>query len=199
MQRSARKAGAMTIAMVNEVDLPLATEAEELLPLMAGREQSVAATKSMIAGLVAGAALVAAWRGDADLMDRHRRPAGDPAGRERAAPFRHDRTARARRARLCARTRRDLCGRHRGGVEAQGDLRDSRRGFSAAEVMHGPAELARAGFPVIAFMPRDEARQGMEAALVRLADAGAKILRVEAGRRRRRRIRWPQKLRRRPG
>ena len=70
MQRSARKAGAMTIAMVNEVDLPLATEAEELLPLMAGREQSVAATKSMIAGLVAGAALVAAWRGDADLTAR---------------------------------------------------------------------------------------------------------------------------------
>ena len=139
MQRSARKAGATTIAMVNEVDSPLATEAEELLPLMAGREQSVAATKSMIAGLVAGAALVAAWRGDADLMDAI---AGLPAilpAESAPPPCRHDRTARARRTRLCARTRRDLRGRHRSGVEAQGDLRNSRRSL----LVGGSAARAR--------------------------------------------------------
>ncbi len=54
--------GRADLAIVNEIDSPLATEAEVLLPLTAGREQSVAATKSMIAGLVAGASLVAAWQ-----------------------------------------------------------------------------------------------------------------------------------------
>ena len=55
------------MALVNDVDSPLARDAECLLPLDAGPEQSVAATKSMIAALVAGAALVAAWLGDAAL------------------------------------------------------------------------------------------------------------------------------------
>jgi len=56
-------------ALVNEVASPLAKEAEALLPLCAGPERSVAATKSMIAGLVAGASLVAAWREDRPLAD----------------------------------------------------------------------------------------------------------------------------------
>ena len=62
MQRAVRRGGALAIALVNEVASPLAREAEALLPLGAGPERSVAATKSMIAGLVGAASLVAAWR-----------------------------------------------------------------------------------------------------------------------------------------
>src|SRR6202035_947253 len=69
MQRAARRGGALAIALVNEVASPLAEEAEALLPLCAGPERSVAATKSMIASLVAGASLVAAWREDRPLAD----------------------------------------------------------------------------------------------------------------------------------
>ena len=39
--------------------------------------------------------------------------------------------------------------------------------FSSAEVLHGPAELVTPGFLVIAFMPQDEAREGVQ------RDAGA--------------------------
>ena len=58
MQRAARGQGAVTIAMVNDEDSPLARDAYALLPLHAGAERSVAATKSMIASLVAGVCLV---------------------------------------------------------------------------------------------------------------------------------------------
>src|ERR1700689_4504529 len=67
LQAAAGRAGALTVALVNEVDSPVARDAQCLLPLHAGLEKSVAATKSMIAALVAGAALVGQWIGDAKL------------------------------------------------------------------------------------------------------------------------------------
>jgi glucosamine--fructose-6-phosphate aminotransferase (isomerizing) len=53
--------------------------------------------------------------------------------------------------------------------------------YSAAEVLHGPAELVNPGFPIIAFVPSDAAREGMLATLARLADAGATVIAIEAG------------------
>jgi glucosamine--fructose-6-phosphate aminotransferase (isomerizing) len=68
MQRAARDQRAMTIAFVNDEESPLAREANAVLPLRAGPERSVAATKSMIAALTAGASLAAHWSGDAELL-----------------------------------------------------------------------------------------------------------------------------------
>ncbi len=68
MQRTAKAHHAMTIAFVNDEASPLAREANAVLPLCAGAERSVAATKSMIAALTAGASLVAHWSGDAELL-----------------------------------------------------------------------------------------------------------------------------------
>ena len=181
MQRSARKAGAMTIAMVNEVDSPLATEAEELLPLMAGREQSVAATKSMIAGLVAGAALVAAWRGDASLRAAvESAPAILPAHSAPPPDGLVERLARAQNAFVLGRG-----ATYAVATEAALKLKETcaihAEAYSSAEVLHGPAELARPGFLVIAFMPTDAGRDGMEMSLRLLAAAGADVVRVDTG------------------
>ena len=68
LQQAARAAGALTIAIVNEEDSPVARAADICLPLHAGLEKSVAATKSFIVSLVAGAALVAAWTQDEGLQ-----------------------------------------------------------------------------------------------------------------------------------
>src|SRR5262249_53411307 len=50
---SARNAGACVVALVNAEDSPLAAAAHHALPLCAGEERSVAATKSYIASLAA--------------------------------------------------------------------------------------------------------------------------------------------------
>ncbi|MFZ0601555.1 MAG: SIS domain-containing protein, partial [Roseiarcus sp.] len=68
MQRAARHERAATIALVNDEASPLARDADALLPLHAGPERSVAATKSMIASLVAGASLAAHWSEDSELL-----------------------------------------------------------------------------------------------------------------------------------
>jgi len=181
MQRAARRGGALAIALVNEVASPLAEEAEALLPLCAGPERSVAATKSMIAGLVAGASLVAAWREDRALADAI---AGLPdILRGQTAPPPADmleRLASARSAFVLGRGATLAIA-----VEAALKLKETcaihAESYSAAEVLHGPAELVVPGFPVIAFLPSDAAREGMLATLAQLADAGATVITIEAG------------------
>ena len=59
LQDAARMAGALTVALVNVEGSPAAESADMFFPLCAGLEQSVAATKSLIVSLAAGAAMVA--------------------------------------------------------------------------------------------------------------------------------------------
>jgi glucosamine--fructose-6-phosphate aminotransferase (isomerizing) len=181
MQRAVRRGGALAIALVNELASPLAAEAEALLPLRAGPERSVAATKSMIAGLVAGASLVAAWREDRRLADAiaglpdilRGQTAPPPAAMlERLASARSlfvlGRGATLAIAAEAALKIKETCAIH---AEA----------YSAAEVLHGPAELVHPGFPIIAFLPSDAAKESMLATLAQLADAGATVIAIGAG------------------
>ena len=180
MQRAARRGGALAVALVNEVASPLAEEAEALLPLCAGPERSVAATKSMIAGLAAGASLVAAWRDDRQLADAL---AGLPdVLRGQAAPppaALLERLANARSAFILGRGATLAIA-----AEAALKLKETcaihAEAYYAAEVLHGPAELVESGFPIIAFVPSDAAREGMLPTLTALAQAGATVIAIEA-------------------
>ncbi|MBV8259760.1 MAG: SIS domain-containing protein, partial [Paraburkholderia sp.] len=67
--KALREAGALTAAMVNVAGSPLAEAAGTELPLLAGPELSVAATKSYIAMLSMSAQLVGFWQRDAGLLD----------------------------------------------------------------------------------------------------------------------------------
>lgn len=57
--RAAREAGGRTIAIVNAIASPVAEAAEFVIPIEAGEEHSVAATKTVIGSMAAGAALIA--------------------------------------------------------------------------------------------------------------------------------------------
>src|SRR5262245_5327579 len=63
----ARAAGATTVAIVNDTASPLAAVCDVTLPLAAGPELSVAATKTFIATLAMVLRLTAAWTGDHSL------------------------------------------------------------------------------------------------------------------------------------
>ena len=53
--------------------------------------------------------------------------------------------------------------------------------FSSAEVLHGPAEIVTPGFLVLAFLPQDEARMGMNETLGRFREVGAHVIEVDGG------------------
>ena len=67
--RVARPAGALTLAIVNDEASPAAAESELVLPVGAGPEHAVAATKTVVLSMIAGAQLVAALARDDDLGD----------------------------------------------------------------------------------------------------------------------------------
>ena len=64
---SAKASGALTVAIVNATDGPLAAACDIVLPVGAGPELSVAATKTFVATSSALLRLVAAWTGDGAL------------------------------------------------------------------------------------------------------------------------------------
>jgi glutamine---fructose-6-phosphate transaminase (isomerizing) len=181
MQRAARRGGALAVAFVNDVASPLAEQTEVLLPLSAGAEHSVAATKSMVAGLVAGASLVAAWREDRQLADALFSLPDVLRGQTAAPPAAMlEQLANARSAFVLGRGATLAIA-----AEAALKLKETcaihAEAYSAAEVLHGPAELVNSGFPVIAFLPSDAARKGMLPTLAALVDAGATVITIEAG------------------
>lgn len=174
LQRAARQAGALTIAIVNVAPSPVAEEADFVLPLHCGTETSVAATKTMIASCAAGLAILAAWSGDAALNAAIQRL---PSALTMA--LEQDWTSAAGIAEAGS-----LYTLGRGpslpmAAEAALKLKETAalhvEAFSGAEVMHGPLQLVGPGFPVIAFAQDDRAHPAMATAVSRLIAAGADV------------------------
>ncbi|MDZ4095185.1 MAG: SIS domain-containing protein, partial [Paracoccaceae bacterium] len=64
MMRAAGQDGALTLAITNDADAPMAAVSAHCLPLRAGTEKSVAATKTFVTSVVAGLAVLAEWQDD---------------------------------------------------------------------------------------------------------------------------------------
>ncbi len=165
LAEAARAEGALTVALVNDAASPLAAACEIVLPLHAGSERSVAATKSLLAAMATVLQLFAAWRGDPTLNRAIATLPADLAAASHAdwsAALPLLRDARhlyvvARGIGLAAAQEAALKLKEAAGLHAEA--------ISAAELMHGPLALAGPDFPVLLFAQRDEA----EASLAELA------------------------------
>lgn len=175
---AAARSGARVVALVNDEASPLADLAELTIPLAAGAERSVAATKSFLAALSAVAQLVAFWSADDSL-----KAALDVFPETLSSAWSLDWSAA-----LPALAKADhlyVVGRGTGlavAQEAALKLKETcglhAEAFSAAEIRHGPIALAGSGFPVLAFVPSDEGRSGVEDIVAALRGQGATVLAV---------------------
>jgi glucosamine--fructose-6-phosphate aminotransferase (isomerizing) len=146
-----------------------------VLPLSAGTEKSVAATKSYIASLSALLQMTAAWSEDAELA-RALTLLPDQLN----AAWKLDWTAAApmleRAANLFVIARgvglgiaqeaalkcKETCGLHA-------------ESFSSAEVRHGPQALLGTAFPALLFAQNDETREGMVTLARDLMERGVEV------------------------
>lgn len=179
--KAAKKAGAMVVALVNVEDSPLAAIADVVLPLYAGAELSVAATKSYICSLSALLQLAAYWSGDSNLLkaldslpEMLRRswkldwsPAVEALLGERNL-FVNGRGYGFGVALEAALKFKETCGLH---AEA----------LSAAEVMHGPMAIVGKGFPVLLFGQNDKTRGGIDDLAKEFSSRGAKVMLAAEG------------------
>ncbi|MEK8033624.1 SIS domain-containing protein [Ideonella sp. DXS29W] len=171
-----RSGGARTVAIVNQPDSPLAEAAQWVLPLHAGPERSVAATKSYIAQLVAGARIVAGWREDQALLAAlHQLPLS------LAQALDCDWTSGVEALRGA--NRLFVIGRGTGlaiAMEAALKFKETcniqAEAFSGAEVKHGPMALVEEGYPLLVFAPRGPAQAGLIALAAEMRERGARVL-----------------------
>jgi len=179
--RSARAAQAVTVAVTNDATAPLAAACDFVLPIGAGPELSVAATKTFVATLTALMRLTAAWARRQDVQ---------------AAIARLPQ-------RLAAAGELDWCG-NAGVLAVAASLVTIGRGptlaiareaalklketynlhaeaFSGAEFLHGPVALVSPRYPVLLFMPSDAAAAGMRELAALLRSKGSVLITAEPG------------------
>ncbi len=173
----ARRDGALTLAITNDPESPLARVADIVVPLEAGPELAVAATKTYVAELVVVALLSEALRGvdpdpalgtlpealagtldlEASIVTLAGRLAPAPASVVLARGFQYP-TAREWALKL---------------KEVAGVFADA---YSAADYEHGPISLVEPGLPVLAVVSSGPTLAGLLELLERLADDGADLL-----------------------
>jgi len=171
----ARKAGALTLAIVNDAASPAAAASELVLPIGAGPEHAVAATKTVVLSMIAGAQLVAALAHDDDLAE----------GLQDLAP-------RLSRALACDWSAWAACAADaavsfvagRGyalgcvreiALKVAETLRVPALGYSAAELRHGPRASIAPRTPVLLLRQNDEAAAAVDDLVRDLNDAGETV------------------------
>jgi glucosamine--fructose-6-phosphate aminotransferase (isomerizing) len=179
---AAAAAGALTVAIVNELESPLAAAAAWVLDQHAGPERSVAATKSCIASMVAAARLIALWRQDVGLLAALERL---PERLEAAAVLDWS----AGLAVLAPAASLYVVGRGLGlGIAAESALKLKEtsalhaEALSAAELRHGPRAVLEPGFPVLVYALEDRASADAAALAEALVAAGQTCLIASASR-----------------
>ena len=173
--RAAKTAGARVVVLVNVEDSPLADMADVVVPLHAGPERSVAATKSYICSLSAILHIAASWRGPSQLADALASvPAALAQNWSRDWSPLVDGLVDARNLFVIGRgfgfgaaleaalKFKETCGLH---AEA----------FSAAEVRHGPMAIVERDFPVLFFAQRDDTWDGTLALAREFRERGARV------------------------
>jgi glucosamine--fructose-6-phosphate aminotransferase (isomerizing) len=173
-----RRQGRPTLALTNDPSSPIARAADAVLPLEAGEERAVAATKTFLNSLGAVALLFAATTSDEvafreleqmparveeqlalSLAGKHALDAfGDIEGATVVARGVNYGTAFEVALKI-----RELSGRL---VEA----------YSAADLLHGPIAAIGHGWPVIVLAPSGPALSGVEELLEPLRERGARVV-----------------------
>jgi glucosamine--fructose-6-phosphate aminotransferase (isomerizing) len=175
----ARAQGRPTLAIVNDVGSPLAGTADVVLPLEAGAEHAVAATKTYLNSLGAVAALFAALDGAVAGRELERMPDALAAQIERsaagAAPLEEYRDAVG----LTVVARGVNYGT---GYEIALKIRELSglvtEAYSPADLMHGPIAAIQAGWPVVVVAPSGPAQASLEEVVAPLEARGARLLAV---------------------
>jgi glucosamine--fructose-6-phosphate aminotransferase (isomerizing) len=173
LAESARAGGALSIALTNTADSPLAKAADFTIDLKAGPERSVASTKSFVSSVVAGLALVAHWAADQKLMAAlatlpvalNEAVGCDWSPLLEALDGHQSLYVLGRGPSLAIAEEAALKFKETCGIHAEA--------YSAAEVLHGPVRMIEPGYPVLVLAARDASESSVAGLADQLAAQGA--------------------------
>lgn len=175
---AARSRGALTVAVTNAIDSPLADAAELAVDVRAGTERAVAATKSYTAEMLSLYLLTAGDRA-AEAAARL------PEAAARTLALTPDDRLAAIAAPLQYPERLVLTARgysypsaREGALKLMETSYVSAMAFSGADLLHGPMAMIDRSVPVIAVTTGVHGTEAMQPVLERLSEVGAHVLRV---------------------
>src|SRR3954454_5472758 len=172
---SAEEVMAVTAVPTNAVCSPLPAACHIVLPISAGPELSVAATKTVIASMSALLRLVALWAEDTDAtaaLERLPERLGAATGLDWGPALARPATAESlvtigRGPTLSIAREAALKLKETSNLHAEA--------FSGAEFLHGPVSLVSSRYPILMLMPNDEAAPGLRQLADDLRGKGAAL------------------------
>src|SRR5919197_4884193 len=176
----ARRQGRPTLAITNESRSPLAEAADWILPLHAGEERAVAATKTYLNSIAAVALLSSVAAGDQDrLRALHSAPAAvaKQIDQTLAVADRLDRYDKVESGTVVTRgvnygTAFEIALKIR---ELSGAPFEA---FSAADLLHGPIASLQPGRPAIMIAPGGRTLTSMRAAVDKIRERGSELIAI---------------------
>lgn len=174
--RAAKQSGALVVALVNDISSPLAALADYAIPLLAGPEKAVAATKSYLCTLSALLQLVAHWKQDEELLDAlENLPAALQQVVDQPAQLNADHIKTLRHCVVLGRAFgyaifreialkiKEVCG-----IQAEA--------FSSAEFLHGPISLLNQPLTLLNVQLNDESSEAHQAQIAEVKKRGGVVL-----------------------
>ena len=176
----ARRQGRPTIALTNDSSSPLAQEADHVLPLDAGEERAVAATKTYLNSVGAIALLFAAISADEVALDELK---AMPEMLERQIALSLETSPALDEYRDCVGATVVARGVNYGtAFEIALKIRELSglvvEAYSPADLMHGPIAAIQPGWPVIVVAPTGPARPSVEELSAPLQERHARVIAV---------------------
>jgi len=173
MTQSSNNQGALTVAITNDAESPLAKASKHTILIHAGTERSVAATKTFVTSAVAGLALLAHWTQDKVLIE-----AIDNLPEHLENAITHDwqelRHALGDRGSLFVLGRGpSYAMSNEAALKFKETCQIHAESYSSAEVLHGPVSIVEPGYPVLAFASRDASEDSIVSVADKLARQGA--------------------------
>ncbi|NMP17791.1 SIS domain-containing protein [Thalassotalea sp. Y01] len=172
----AKDAGAYVVALVNDESSPLAELVDDVLPLRAGPEKSVAATKSYLATLSALLQLTAHWTDNTSLVDAlEQLPTGLQAAVDSQVQLTSESLQNTRNLVVLGRglgyavskeialKLKEVCSIH---AEA----------FSSAEFLHGPVTLVEQQLTIVDCLVNDESKDAHQQQVAEVKSRGADVI-----------------------
>jgi glucosamine--fructose-6-phosphate aminotransferase (isomerizing) len=174
MTESITSSGAYTAAITNEPASPLAGVASATLPIHAGPELSVAATKTFVTSVVAVLWFLAELKGDDALVAAIR---GLPRHLEAAVACDWGMVVDEIRGKSLFTLGRgpSWAMSNEAALKFKETCQLHAESYSSAEVLHGPVSIVGEAFPVLAFAAADAAEDAVASVADEIADKGARV------------------------
>lgn len=177
---NAKAGGATIIALVNDETSPIAKLADFLFGLKAGKEHSVAATKSYIATLYAFASIYAMFCGKNDLADELYHL---PEVMDQVVNSTWDEFAEAMLTTdnlFCLGRSYNYSTAREVSLKFNETCQVFAKDYSASEFFHGPLALIERGIPILHFLMNDETHKVSLETNEKLIDLGANVYTVDS-------------------